>query len=207
MKPDDGPGRARPGDPRPWDGPAVMTCDRFLEAFTDLRDGRATPDLRRQAEAHLEACADCRHYRRVVDRGLEVLKGEEPLDVPEDFGPRLRHRLYHVDDEKALHRHVNSGATGTAVLGIALVLAAVAWSPVLRPAEPTVELSPIVVSRPPSPLGLRPVGRAMELRPMSASRTSRDLWDDAHSLLFQYSPVSERYRQRALVRTGVDDDR
>lgn len=184
-----------------------MTCARFLEAFTELRDGRASPELRREAEAHLEACVECRRYRRVVERGLEVLRDQEPLDVPDDFQPRLRHRLYHVDDEKALHRHVNSGATGTAVLGIALVLAAVAWSPVLRPAEPTVELSPIVVSRPPSPVGLRPVGRALELRSMRSARTDRDLWDDAHTLLIQYSPVSERYRQRALVRTGIDDDR
>ena len=128
-----------------------MECKSFLEGFTDYRDGVASESFRTAAEEHLDACPECRRYQRVVERGLQVLKRER-LEIPDDFRPRLRHRLFHVDDEVALQRHANSGATGFAVLGIAMVLTAAAWSPLLRPPAPTVELSPIVVSRPPAPL-------------------------------------------------------
>lgn len=182
------------------EGAPFMTCERFLEGFTEYRDGVAPEGFRREADAHLEACPDCRHYLHVVERGLEVLRREEALEVPEDFQPRLRHRLYHVDDEVVLHRHVNSGATGLAVLGIALVLTAVAWSPILRPPAPVVELSPIVVSRPPAALRLQPVRAVLDDGTTGSAWRDPDLWDDAHSLLFQYSELSQRYRQRALLR-------
>ena len=45
--------------------------------------------------------------------------------------------------------------------------------------------------------------------PRSAgTRSDADLWDDAHALLFEYSPLSQRYRQRALLRrAGLNEDR
>ena len=36
----------------------------------------------------------------------------------------------------------------------------------------------------------------------------RGLWDDAHVLLYEYSPLSQRYPQRGRVRrAGTDQDR
>lgn len=184
-----------------------MTCERFLEGFSEYRDGVATPAFREAAEAHLRSCPDCRHYTRVVERGLEVLRRQGPVEVPDDFRPRLRHRLYHVDDEAALHRHVTSASTGLSVLGIAVLLTALAWSPLLRPRAPVVELAPIVVSRPPAPLRLQPAFmRAGDPGPVSRA-SQADLWTDAHTLLYQYSALSQSSRQRALRRTGLNEDR
>jgi len=184
-----------------------MTCESFLEGFTDYRDGIAPASVRQEAEAHLQGCPDCRRYEAVVERGLEVLRSQRPLTLPEDFRPRLRHRLFHVDDEAALVRHASSGATALSVLGVAVVLSAVAWSPLLNPGSPTVELSPIVVSRPPAPLRLRPASLALDEIPLGGGGSEADLWDDAHALLFQYSPLSQRYRQRALLRrAGLNED-
>jgi hypothetical protein len=190
------------------EGGPFMTCESFLEGFTEFRDGVATDAFRRDAEEHLKTCPDCRHYQRVVERGLDVLRDDQPLEVPEDFRPRLRHRLFHVDDEAALHRHINSGATGLAVLSIALVLSVVVWSPLLRPDAPVVQLSPIVVSRPPAPLRLEPAGIPLDDEPAGSPAADADLWHDAHVLLFQYSALSQRYRQRALLRrAGLNEDR
>ena len=186
-----------------------MTCQSFLQGFSEYRDGVADPAFRRAAEDHLRSCPDCRRYREVVERGLEVLRDTCGPQLLADFEARLRHRLFHVDEEEALHRHVTSAATGFSVLGVALLLSAVAWSPVLWPAEPEVELSPIVVSRAPNPLGLRPAWLAAP-PPSGAARFAGDaeLWDDAHTLLFQHSSLSQHSQQRArLRRTGVHEDR
>lgn len=186
-----------------------MTCKDFLRSFSDYRDGLVPEPSLRDVEAHMEACPTCRQYARVVEAGMKVLRSEPPMELAEDFDQRLRHRLYHVDEEVALLGHANSGATALAVLSIALVLTAVAWSPMLRPSAPMVELAPIVVSDPPAPLRLRPA-RAY---PFGPSRTrvprerARGLWDDAHTLLFEYSPISQRYRERTpLRRAGLDQD-
>lgn len=186
-----------------------MTCQSFLQGFSEYRDGVADPAVRRAAEGHLRSCADCRRYRDVVERGLEVLRETRGPELPADFEARLRHRLFHVDEEEALHRHVTSAATGFSVLGVALLLSVVAWSPVLVPQEPEVELSPIVVSSAPNPFGFRPAWFAAP-PPSGAARFAgdADLWSDTHTLLFQHSSLSQSSQQRArLRRTGVHEDR
>lgn len=187
-----------------------MTCERFLEGFSEYRDGLAAPEFRQEAEAHLRSCTDCRHYERVVDRGLRVLRDDQDLKVPEDFEPRLRHRLYHVDDEAALHRHVTSASTGLSVLGIAILLSALAWSPLLRPAAPVVELAPIVVSRPPANFWLR-----QQLMQSAGARSgfvgfagrSDDLWSDPSGLLYRHSALARGSRPRAFRQAGLNEAR
>ena len=189
-----------------------MTCKQFFRVFSDYHDGVAPDDVVRRVEAHMSACASCRQYERVVSEGVAVLRGEGDVEVPADFDARLRHRLFHVDEEDALLNHANSGATALAVLSIALVLTAVAWSPMLRPGVPQVELSPLVVSTPPQPTRFRPNVVAFPfppsaVRPVQSARMA-GLWDDAPELLFEYSRLSERYRQRARARqTEFEPDR
>jgi hypothetical protein len=129
----------------------------------------------------------------------------------DDFRPRLQHRLYHVDEEASLRRHASSGTTALAVAGIAVLLTAVAWSPSLRPSAPVVELAPIVVSSPPPRAVARPLLRFTDLGFQTGRgqvKGSMDLWGDAHALLFQYSRLSQRYRQSApLQRVSLDEDR
>ena len=188
-----------------------MTCQEFLEAFSELRDGVASEDLQDRAEEHLEVCGDCRHYRTVVDEGVQILQGQQPVEVPETFHPRLQHRLFHVDDDEAGYGAGDSGTPVLAVLGMAAVLTVAAWSPALLPDEPEVRLSPIVVSQPPAVLRLQPAAFRPQVSSFAVDtrgETGQDLWGNASSLLFQYSPVAQRYRQRALLRqAGSHDDR
>lgn len=181
-----------------------MTCSEFVEHFSDLFDGVASDEVAGAAELHLASCPSCRRYRDVVQRGAELLRALPAPEVGEDFVPGLRHRLRHVDDEAALRRHTNSGATSLAVVGMAILLIVLAWAPTLRPAAPELELAPIVVSGPPAALARRPAAfSAFAVR--SASSTLReDLWGDARTLLFQYSRLAQRYGQRpSTSRAGL----
>ena len=190
------------------EGPPFMTCSEFITRFSEYYDGTVPEEYIREAHAHLAGCASCRRYRHVVERGAQLLQALPAPAVRDDFQPRLQHRLYHVDQEVALRRHTASGATALAVAGISVLLTAVAWSPALRPSSPVVELAPIVVSRPPA----RAVRPALSFLDRGARTPFLDreagLWDDAHTLLFEYSRLSQQYERRSpLQRTRLDEDR
>ena len=175
-----------------------MNCSNFLSRFTDYRDG-LLPDAEVEAvEHHLRDCDACGRYRIVLERGADLLRALPEPELRADFVPRLRHRLYHVDDERALMAH-QSGAPALTVLGIAIILTALAWAPVLRGGGDLV-LEPIVVERAPDRSPMRPV----LLAPPGAFSTSApteipsELFENA--LLYDYSALSQRYNQRARVR-------
>ena len=184
-----------------------MNCSDFLARFNDYLDGRAPPEGVALMEDHLRGCDSCRRYRKVLERGATVLRALPEPELREDFEPRLRHRLYHVDDERAVGA-LQSGAPALTVFGIAILLTALAWAPALRVGASDVLLEPIVVDRAPR--------RASPLRPVSfappgafSTKNPADLddglWDN--TLLYEYSALSQRYSQRARVRRVGEPDR
>lgn len=184
-----------------------MTCTEFVEGFSGYYDGTASGTFAREAADHLESCPDCRRYRHVMHRGAELLRALPEPEVNEDFAPRLQHRLYHVDEEASLRGHTSSGTTALALIGMAILLAAAAWSPTFRPTTPTVELEPIVVSRPPARTLLRSFG-SLPVHFGQQPVRNAELWDDASLLLFQHSRLYQRYGTRSpLLRTGLERDR
>ena len=185
-----------------------MNCSEFIDRFSDYFDGVADPRLREGVDDHLASCPSCRRYLEVLERGRELLRGFPAVEISGDFRPRLRHRIYHVEDEEALARGSGSASTAATVLAMALLLTLAAWSPLMRQ-DPEVELSPIVVSRP----AARPIG--LRLPGVSVASPARvwafdgeggfwDLWEGSHRLLYEHSPLSERYRQPLLRRTSLD---
>jgi len=192
-----------------------MNCSRYVADFSIFLDGNAPEDELRDFEAHLAECDACRRYRQVVEQGSEVLRALPWPELTEDFGPRLQHRLYHVDDSVAL-AHGASATPAMTVVGMALLLTAIAWSPTLWPNAPQIALEPIVVDQAPRrtsrTLPVRPAMAMPGAFPQRPREPLRDLegglWDDAQALMYEYSPLSQRYRQRASVRrTGLDRDR
>lgn len=181
-----------------------MTCPDFIEGFSRYVDGAASAPFRDEAERHLEACGTCRRYVEVYERGRELLRSFPDVQVDEDFRPRLRHRIYHIEDRQALDPGGATGSATTAVtaLGMAMLLVLAAWSPLLTVDRPTVELSPIVVSTPESrPLGLRSDGvRLFPDGQEPALDRSRAGW--GRSLLFQYSPLATRSAR--VQQVGLD---
>jgi hypothetical protein len=114
-----------------------------------------------------------------------------------------------MEDEDALARGASgSAASAAAILGIAILLAVAAWSPLNRADEPLVELSPIVVSQPGArTLGLRTAPISMAtltgFRAPLGGATSLDIWEGSHRLLYEHSALSARYRQTSVRRAGL----
>jgi anti-sigma factor RsiW len=179
-----------------------MNCADFMARASDYFDGSASADEVPLLEQHLRLCDACRRYKSVYEQGTSLLRALPEPELGEDFGPRLQHRLFHVDDRRALIDASGSATPGLTVLGLAVLLTAVAWSPLLREAEPVVELSPIVVDHvhspapPPSAVGF---ASTRELEVLHAG-----LWEQAR--LYEYTRLSKRYtREDVSERTGFDD--
>lgn len=127
-----------------------MDCKEFLSRYTEYRDGLMSSEDVARAEVHLSGCGSCQRYRRVVDRGVRELRTVPGVTTDDDFQDRLRHRIYHLKDGDAVFGDGSrsSGASAVAAVGIAILLTAAAWTPVLRQAGNSVTLPPIVVNRP-----------------------------------------------------------
>ncbi|HUF75957.1 MAG TPA: zf-HC2 domain-containing protein [Longimicrobiales bacterium] len=183
-----------------------MNCSEFVARFTDYADGEAPPTDVEAMEEHLGSCESCRRYRSVVEHGAALLRSLPAPELREDFQPRLQHRLYHVQEERSLPEQVTSRTPAFAVFGIALLLTAVAWSPLLRGSAPVIQLEPIVVDRAPTAPRVRPVStqrRPLQLR--AAPALNEGLWDDTR-LLYEYSPLSRRYDDLRPRQVGLAPD-
>lgn len=187
-----------------------MTCSEFIESFSDYLDEAGPSDVRENALRHRNGCARCRRYEEVYLRGLSVLSDDsDEIDLPEDFHPRLQHRLYHVDDERVLARYSATGLPPSLmVAGVAAVFAVVVGVPAVFGPDPEVELSPIVVSTPASrPQGLRiplPSLLPASLSPAALELNGDDLWRQPTALFYDYAPVRARYRAAASSRLGLE---
>lgn len=124
-----------------------MSCDEFIQGYSEYRDGQLSAEARVRFERHLSRCDHCARYHSVVDRGVGLwcdLPGAEPSP---DFLPRLQHRLYHVDDAARL---TSRRALGSAALvAVATVgLLAVTWLPFATRMTVEIELPPVAVKVP-----------------------------------------------------------
>lgn len=188
-----------------------MDCSEFLSRFSEFYDAPSGAPERQDGEAHMAECVSCARYQEVVSRSVELLHSMPRAELGENFRMRLQHRLFHLDDYGSVVRAGRGSATpAVTLLGMAILLTAVAWSPMIGDGVPEVDLPPIVVSGPPTldPLlefdagGLVPVSSRV---PSTSGLFPGGLWSDAKNLLFEYSPMSRRDDgERVLRRTGLD---
>ena len=181
-----------------------MECSEFLSRFSDFYDGSPDPRFRQLFEAHVEHCEKCARYERAVANGAALLRTLPRIEPSESFRPALEHRLFHLEDDNALLRAAGSSAVPVlTAVGVAILLAIIAWSPTLGRSTAQVALAPIIVSGPPAPEpaspiltgGMAPLGPALKL--------TKELWSDPNALLYEYSPMRDRYRTESpLQQTG-----
>ena len=195
-----------------------MTCSKYFKNFSDLIDGNTAKEDVRAFEEHLNECSACSRHRRVIEQGSALLRALPRPKLSENFVPKLRHRLYHVDDQHPL-RSPASVAMPAALLATAVVLMIVSWLPILRDATPEIALETVVVEQPPLRVMQQPIVMSSsssgfvvypfaDFSEETLSDFRQELWNEAHVLLFEYSPLSQRSRQGGVLRrTGLGQRR
>lgn len=183
-----------------------MKCSNFLERYSEFFDAPSGAPEAEAFHAHMSECEKCARYHGVVSRGIGLLKTFPPQEVPESFGARLSHRILHVRDERVLGgRGGLAGPAGITAFGMTILVAAVAWLPLIDASLPEVEIDPIIVSGPPSmevtPASFDP----FQPRANPTFQVSQELWDDPNGLLYRFSPISTKYEGAGrLLQTGFD---
>lgn len=108
-----------------------MSCQEFLNRYSEYVDGLLPPREAARLHAHLIECCRCARYDQVMQRGLELARALPPVEPSSDFQLRLQHRLLHARDDLAADG--TRGGSGAAVsLALAVLLALAAWGPLLR---------------------------------------------------------------------------
>jgi hypothetical protein len=126
----------------------MIDCNTFIARYSDFRDGDLSWAESVEMEAHVDDCPACAHYDRVLQRGTDVFRALPELEVSDDFGDRLRWRLYQADHEMRRERTA-APAQAAGTLAIAAAVAFAAWVPLMRSA-PTVGRLPAVAASAPT---------------------------------------------------------
>jgi len=185
-------------------------CERFLELASEYIDGTLAPEERVACGSHLELCESCSAYVDTLGEGLRLLQAFSTPPLSDGFHPRLRHRLLHEADREALvHPALSSGGSAAALFSMALLLAVIAWAPVLVSSPGDSGAVPAVAVRASSPPGQLAEGMADRplFRPVADSRPRvgpadsaaepDTFWAGSRDLLFRLAPISDRYRDQA----------
>ncbi len=67
-----------------------MNCTDFLAKLTDYFDGQIDPDLLAEVKQHLCSCHHCEVVVDTTRKTIDIYRGHEPYDLPEDVSNRLR---------------------------------------------------------------------------------------------------------------------
>ncbi len=83
---------------------SLLTCKDFLLALNEYLDETEDAALRREVEEHIDECPNCWVVFDTTKKTLQVFKGIQPQDIPEDVHRRLMERL----QSRLRHRHGGS---------------------------------------------------------------------------------------------------
>lgn len=158
-------------------------CRKFIEGYSEYRDGRLDTEGRSFFLGHMAACSACRRYDRVIRRGVKVLR--EPVAAPSPVPmsvAELRFRAAAFERESLALGTAGSGVTLSAAVVVALLLAAAAWSPFFSGTTPEVDIPPVVAGAPPATSA--PTFAPLEIRSPAELRRP-DLWDSVRSILVE----------------------
>ena len=110
-----------------------MTCHDCIARANEFIDETLGSLERARHAAHLERCAGCARYHRVLRKGLRLAQDLGEIQPSDQFAVRLRGRLRGLEDEQASRdRAVLSGAS--VVIAVAGLVALAAWAPIWQEA-------------------------------------------------------------------------
>ena len=133
--------------------PAPEDCRAFLDRYSDYRDGRLGDEGRSFFVGHIAGCGPCRRYNHVIRKGVDALWNTSPGSPRRHLSVGEVRRLAATFERKSLALGTaGSGVTLAAAALVALLMAAVAWSPFFSGHTPEVQMPPVVAGAPPPPV-------------------------------------------------------
>ena len=167
----------------------LRDCRAFLDRYSDYRDGRLDGEGRSSFIGHMAGCGACRRYDHVIRKGVNVLRKTSPAPPRRRLSVTEVRRLAATFERESLALGTaGSGVTLAAAALVALLMAAVAWSPFLSGHTPEVEMAPVVAGAPPPP--------AVPSFSPSATGTPQlrqtDLGEVFRSMLHEFGPGGPR---------------
>ena len=187
-----------------------MTCEAFLSGFSAYLDGECSPEQSESFDVHLEGCDDCRRYRDVMLRSLELVRALDPPTPSETFNDRLNARLYVEDQRTRATGPLGSGTTSGTTLVMTLLFAAAAWSPTLDVGPfgdglldgvevASFERGSSAAGGAGLPTGLGSFS-AGQITIYRAEELEEDLWSYPNAVFYAYSSLSRRGHSGAGAR-------
>lgn len=67
----------------------MLTCKQFLQELNDYLDPSTDAEMKRRLESHVTECPNCFVIVDTTQKTLQVYKGIEPQNIPEDVKTRL----------------------------------------------------------------------------------------------------------------------
>ncbi len=67
----------------------MLTCKEFLAELSDFLDEKTRIELRGKLERHLQECPNCWVVCDTTRKTIQVFKGMESCNIPEDVHSRL----------------------------------------------------------------------------------------------------------------------
>ena len=67
----------------------MLTCKEFLKELSEYLDDSVDAEIRQNLEKHVTECPNCWVVVDTTKKTLQVYKGMEPQEIPEDVRGRL----------------------------------------------------------------------------------------------------------------------
>lgn len=126
-----------------------MKCSEFLACYSEFHDGALSPEASRCCRGHIESCAACRRYDKVLTRGVDLLRTLSTTGPGDDFRSRLQHSIYTIHEKRRRRQVPRGSAAAMSAVAMVTIAASIIVTPVLWDSEPVVDLPPIIAQAPP----------------------------------------------------------
>jgi hypothetical protein len=64
-------------------------CQELLQGLADHLDGKTRSRMCQELRRHMEGCPNCRLVVNTAERTVQLFRGEEPIELSQDFQERL----------------------------------------------------------------------------------------------------------------------
>jgi len=83
----------------------LLTCKQFLQELNDYLDPNTDAEMKRRLETHVTQCPNCFVIVDTTQKTMQIYKGVEPQQIPDD----VKNRLWKALERKMAARKTAQG--------------------------------------------------------------------------------------------------